>query len=371
MQLPPRSKWMRPLAALYGAGVRLRNWSYDRGILRQTSYPIPIICVGNLAVGGSGKTPHVELIVELLKEQYKLAVLSRGYKRKSKGLQLATRSSTAKDVGDEPAQIKEKYPEVIVVVDANRRRAISYLLSLPEAERPEVVILDDGFQHRRVKPSFSILLTDYHEPFYADKLMPVGRLRENVERRYAADCVVVTRSPMEIKPIDQRIIERNLSLYPHQHLFFSEMQYAMPRPVFMESAADTKRPSHSKSVFAVASIARPRHFFSILKHFYPHVETIAFDDHRNFTAQDVDKINMSFASFLGVTPESDAPLAICTEKDVQRLRDITPRLSPAFKRHLYQLPMRAAIKFDRLEEFAKLIRGAAQSTDPVLPPTQY
>ena len=220
-----------PLSWLYGLGVGLRNFLFDQGVLKQQAYPIPLICVGNITVGGTGKTPHVELLISILREQRRIAVISRGYKRKSRGLKDVTLTSTADEVGDEPKQIKQKYPEVRFVVDGNRRRAMAYLLALPEAERPDVVLLDDGFQHRYVHPSFSILLIDAQRELHDDELLPLGGLREPATARYRADCIILTKCPHNMRPITLRIMQRNLALYPHQRIFFSRIEYQQPRSV--------------------------------------------------------------------------------------------------------------------------------------------
>ena len=172
---------------VYGAGVSLRNYLFNSGLLREHHYDIPLICVGNITVGGTGKTPHIELIIELLRPSYRLAVISRGYKRSSRGLQDVTPGASVQQIGDEPKQLSLKYPEVRLIVDGDRRRAMRYLMALPEAERPEVVLLDDGFQHRYVHPSFSILLIDASRELHEDALLPAGNLREPASARYRAD----------------------------------------------------------------------------------------------------------------------------------------------------------------------------------------
>ena len=159
---------LSPFSFLYGIGVRFRNQLFDWRLLSSESYPIPIICIGNLAVGGTGKTPHTEYIIRLLKDDYRIAVLSRGYKRKSSGFILANEQSTSHEIGDEPYQMKHKFPDILVAVDADRREGIGKLLALPEEQRPQVILLDDAYQHRYVVPSFSIVLTDYHRLFYND-----------------------------------------------------------------------------------------------------------------------------------------------------------------------------------------------------------
>ena len=194
--------YLSPLSFLYGIGVWLRNRLFDRDILHSEQYSIPLICIGNLSVGGTGKTPHTEYIIRLLKDKYRVAVLSRGYKRQTSGFVLAGSECSSSEIGDEPFQMKNKFPDILVAVDANRRRGIRNLLSLPEQEKPEVILLDDAYQHRYVRPSLSIVLTDYHRLFYHDKLMPVGRLREPISNINRADIVVVTKCCKDMMPMD-------------------------------------------------------------------------------------------------------------------------------------------------------------------------
>ncbi|GAD05284.1 tetraacyldisaccharide 4'-kinase [Porphyromonas crevioricanis JCM 15906] len=337
--------FLKPLSVVYGWGVRLRNVLFDRGVLKQEQYPIPVICIGNIRIGGTGKTPMVEyLLGMLIREGYRPAVVSRGYKRSSSGLQIVHVSSSALEVGDEPRQIKQKYPSTTVVVDANRRRAITRLLELDESERPNVVLLDDGFQHRYVLPSLSILLTDHDHPLCHDDLLPLGRLRENCDARHRADVVVVTRCPAHMQPIDYSIIERNLALYPHQKLLFSSVGYSTPIRVFPTTPSIQKLTHMSGRALAIAGIANPTKFFREIKHKIPQVETLSFSDHHRFGPKDADLMNRTFGSVLGSTPSSQYPIAICTEKDAQRLSDIRHLLSPALVSNLYYLPIHTVFR---------------------------
>ena len=211
-------KLLLPLSALYGVVVWFRNKLFDWSILPSEEFSVPVICVGNITAGGTGKTPHVEYLIELLKKDYKVAVLSRGYKRKTSGFVLADTQSTVKTIGDEPLQIFKKFPDIIVAVDGNRRRGIKKLLNIPEEKRPEIILLDDAFQHRYVKPFLSILLIDSNRLIYEDTLLPAGRLRESRAGKDRANMVVVTKCSPELKPIDFRLISKHLDLYPYQDL---------------------------------------------------------------------------------------------------------------------------------------------------------
>ena len=179
------NEWLLPLSWLYGIGVRFRNFLFDVGIRKSHAFSLPVISVGNITVGGTGKTPHVEYLVRLLQTQGRVAVLSRGYKRKSRGFVLADASSTVSDIGDEPCQMKHKFPDAVVAVDAKRVRAIQRLT----ADNPDIdaILLDDAFQHRQVKPGINILLVDYHRLVVYDKLLPAGRLREPLRGKNRAD----------------------------------------------------------------------------------------------------------------------------------------------------------------------------------------
>ena len=207
--------WLYPLSWLYGTGVCLRNKLFDWGWLRSRSFDAPVICVGNIAVGGTGKTPHTEYLIKLLQnEGINVATLSRGYKRKSKGYILATAESSVQKIGDEPYQIKSKFPDIRVAVDENRCHGIEQLLTL-KSPAVDAVLLDDAFQHRHVKAGMNILLTDYHRLLCDDALLPAGRLREPACGKNRAQIVIVTKCPDDIKPIDFNIITKRLNLYTY------------------------------------------------------------------------------------------------------------------------------------------------------------
>ena len=190
-----------PLSLLYGLGVDIRNRLFDRRLLKIREFDVPIICIGNITVGGTGKTPHTEALIGELRRDFRVACLSRGYKRRTSGFVLATPESTAKDIGDEPMQIKSKFPDIIVAVDGNRARAIERLSQ--SEDKPEVIILDDGFQHRSVKADINILLVDFNRPVNEDHLLPLGRLRESVHAMGRANYVIVTKCPANISPIEK------------------------------------------------------------------------------------------------------------------------------------------------------------------------
>ncbi len=366
-----KSFWLRcllaPLSFLYGIVVSCRNFFFDIGWLPSRSYPIPVICVGNISVGGTGKTPHVEHIIELLKDNYRIAVLTRGYKRKSTGLIIASEYSTVEEIGDEARQMQLKYPNITLAVDGNRRRAMDYLLNLDEEKRPEVVIMDDGFQHRYIKPSFSILLVDINRPIDTDSLLPLGNLRESATARYRADMLILTKKPKSFKPIDRVLFERRLDLYKYQHLYFSSISYLAPRPLLsIGQAKDTQAVHLDKhsSVFAVSGIARPEIFIEEIKQSYTFIAQRCFTDHHNFTRKELEELNETYAN---LNAELTKELYfVCTEKDAVRLFGLKDYLSKELLEHFYYLPIAISMDGNRDNEFNTLIKQAADALLPTL-----
>ncbi|MDH6534590.1 tetraacyldisaccharide 4'-kinase [Parabacteroides sp. 52] len=326
--------YLAPFAFFYGLGVRLRNQLFNWGILPVERYPVPVICIGNLTVGGTGKTPHTEYLIRMLQKRYKIAVLSRGYKRKSSGYLLATTESTSEDIGDEPYQIKRKFPHILLAVDSDRRRGIRNLLALPEEKKPEVILLDDGFQHRYVKPSLSILLTDYHRLFYYDKLLPVGRLREHADAVRRTDIVIVTKCEKDLKPIEYRIIEDDLKLFAHQELFFTRVIYDDLKPVFPEASPRVLRDiRRNDDVLVISGIASSAPFVEEISRYSKKVTAINYPDHHSFEKQDIQKLRSLFDKMT-----STEKLIIVTEKDAARLLN-NPYMPEEWKPVLYALPI--------------------------------
>jgi len=350
MENTPKLKhYLFPVSFLYGIGVWCRNFMFNKGILPTEQFPVPVICIGNLSVGGTGKTPHTEYVIRLLKDKYKVAVLSRGYKRRTKGFLIASLQSSSKTIGDEPYQIKLKFPEITVAVDENRRRGIQQLLALPEEERPEVILLDDGYQHRYVTPSLSILLTDFHRLFYQDKLLPVGRLRESKKGALRADVVVVTKCDNDLKPIDFRILEENLNLWSHQLIYFSRIVYGDMRPLFPEETTPQKlkeiRPE--TDVIALAGIAKPELFVEEIKQHVEKVHPFLFPDHHNYSRKDIKKLYDKFKTFTN-------PVILTTEKDAVRLKD-NKHLPEEWKSRIYYLPIQVDLSSKNYKPFDEMI----------------
>lgn len=325
--------WLYPVSWLYGIGVGLRNKLFDWGFYRSKSFDVPVVCVGNLAVGGTGKTPHTEYLIKLLQQTgANVAMLSRGYKRKSKGYVLATDETNVKRIGDEPYQIKTKFPCIRVAVDENRCHGIEQLMKL-ENPKVDVVLLDDAFQHRYVKAGLNILLTDFHRLFSDDTLLPAGRLREPEDGKNRAHIVIVTKCPEDIKPIDFNIITKRLKLYPYQQLYFSSFRYGALTPLFGEKRRTLASLGKDERILLVTGIASPATLVEKLKAHTPHVDLCQFDDHHDFSNKDLQLIKERFEHLDG-----EKKLIVTTEKDATRLQH-HPALAEALKPCLYVLPI--------------------------------
>lgn len=347
------NEWMLPLSWLYGLGVRLRNHLFELGILKSRSFDIPVISVGNITVGGSGKTPHVEYLIRLLKNNCKVAVLSRGYKRKSKGFVLADAETRMTDIGDEPYQMKTKFPDIHVAVDKNRCHGIDMLTSGETTKDTDVILLDDAFQHRYVKPGINILLVDYHRLIIYDKLLPAGRLREPQSGKARADIVIVTKCPKDLKPMEYRVIIKAMDLYPYQQLFFTSLEYDDLYSVF----GNTKRPLDSikrtDNILLLTGIASPKQLANDLGEYTSNITQLNFPDHHQFTAKDIERINSTFSNM------PSPKIIITTEKDTARLADMDG-LSDDVRQSLYKLPIRVKFMLDQEDEFNNKIIGYVQ-----------
>ena len=339
------NKTLRPLSWVYGLIVRTRNLMFETGILKTRTFDVPIISVGNITVGGSGKTPHVEYLIRLLMKDFNVAVLSRGYKRKSKGFVLADANSTANDIGDEPYQMKRKFEQVTVAVDKNRCHGIDMLEEC--GVKPEVVLLDDAFQHRYVKPSINILLVDYHRLIIYDEMLPSGRLREPKSGKNRADIVIVTKCPKEMKPIDYRVITKAMDLYPYQQLYFSTINYGGLEPIF-NGAPKRMEELVNENVLLLTGIASPQQMVHDLSPQCGHLQPLSFSDHHHFDAKDVQQINDTFATMEG------PKCIVTTEKDATRLEGLEG-LSDEVKASIYSLPITIQFLQEQQESFNNYI----------------
>ncbi len=348
------NKKLSGLSCLYGLGVGVRNLLFEMGVLKSHSFQTPIISVGNITVGGTGKTPHVEYLIRLLKDRLNVAVLSRGYKRKSRGFVLSNHETPMSMIGDEPFQIKQKFPDVTVAVDKKRTRGISNLIADDSGLDIDVVLLDDAFQHRYVTPGINILLVDYHRLIIYDQLLPAGRLREPVKSKDRADIVIVTKCPKDLKPMEFRVITKAMKLYPYQQLFFSTLEYDAPKAVFPEMVEEKSLSGLEalvgKNILLITGIASPEQMLHDLKEYDLQITPLVFGDHHNFKNKDVEAINTTYSQM------SEPRLIITTEKDATRLMTVQG-LSDEVKKHLYVLPLRIVIMQDQQEEFNKKILG--------------
>ena len=352
------NKKLLPFSWLYGFGVGFRNMLFEMGILKSRSYTVPVISVGNITVGGTGKTPHVEYLIRLLKDKANVAVLSRGYKRKSHGFVLADAETPMKMIGDEPYQMKQKFPDITVAVDSKRTRGIDHLIGGEAGKDIDVVLLDDAFQHRYVKPGINILLVDYHRLIIYDELLPAGRLREPVKSKDRADIVIITKCPWNLKPMEFRVITKAMKLYPYQQLFFSTHEYEMPIAVFPEEQGklgasetlDSLASLKDKNVLLLTGIGSPEQMKHDMEQMTDHVTPLTFRDHHDFKQKDIVAINEAFAAL----PEPK--VIITTEKDATRLA-VLEELSSEVKQHLYKLPIYIQIMQDQEELFNQAVLG--------------
>ena len=305
-----------PFAILYDAVTSVRNFFYDKGIFQSTGFSIPIIAIGNLSVGGTGKTPMVEYLIRLLNENYKIVTLSRGYKRKSKGFFMANSSTVMDDIGDEPFQYFSKFKNIHVAVDANRVEGVQKILKLqPETE---VVILDDAFQHRKIKAGFYIVLTSYDELYFNDFLLPAGNLRENSRGIDRANVVVVTKCPEEISLDEMNRIASKIKK-SNDSIFFTTISYENH---VSNSNSILDLNNLENDFLAVAGIAKPQFFYNFLNR--SEKDTLTFPDHHNFSANDIKYI----------LEKANGRKIVTTEKDYMRLQHVLPQ------NILYYLPIK-------------------------------
>ncbi|MBR5035314.1 MAG: tetraacyldisaccharide 4'-kinase [Bacteroidales bacterium] len=326
----------------YALGLWMRNKAYDKGWLKSVKFDnVSIISFGNITVGGTGKTPHVELFIrELLERAWRVAVISRGYGRKNpKASRFVETNSRVEDVGDEPLQIKRKFPQVKVIVDRDRVRAVKMLMALPFGDVPEVILLDDGMQYRRLKPTRQICLINYNRPVFKDSLLPFGRLRDLPSQLKRADTVLITKCPPYLNEWEkQQAISVN-RINPQQKVFFTTVQYFDPVAVFPEGN-NRYIYSHEAILFTgIANSDQLRHHVSAR---YPRNFHIEFDDHHVFTDKDIKQIE----KFADKHPQA---IVLTTEKDSQRLRR-NPAVHERLKERLFYIPIEIGLVEDENPE---------------------
>ena len=314
-----------PFSVVYGLITGVRNLLFDLGLLPSRRFDIPVISVGNLSTGGTGKTPHVEYLIRLLSPLNKVCTLSRGYGRKTRGYLMAKAESTAANIGDEPMQYFRKFPKAGVHVDEKRRRGIETILKAdPETD---VILLDDAFQHRYVKPGLSILLTDYHKLYYKDYILPVGSLRESRRGSRRADIIVVTKTPSILSPILRRQIIAEIKPAPNQKVYFSYIRYSDIVPLWSNNCRSfpEKKFSH---ILVFAGIANTYPLQDHLSKMCQDLTILQYPDHHQYTLEDLDRIKRKFDDLY-----SRNKLLVTTEKDAMRL------LSPGLDEKARQLPV--------------------------------
>ncbi|WP_310558288.1 tetraacyldisaccharide 4'-kinase [Flavobacterium sp.] len=313
-------KILFPFAILYGFITSIRNFLFDKAIFKSYSFDIPIIAVGNLSVGGTGKTPQIEYLIRLLSPKFKVATLSRGYKRQSEGYVLADSSSNVAILGDEPFQFYTKFKDIQVAVDTDRKNGIEKLLSQPE--KPEVILLDDAFQHRKVKAGLYILLTSYGDLYSDDFMLPTGNLRESRSGAKRANVVIVTKCPATLSLNEHEKIKTKLKLDVNQHLYFSFIDF--DDSVYSENTSMKVSEVKTVDKLLLAGIAKPEPFFGYLQN--KNDEKLLYPDHHHFTENDINAIKN----------KSQNKIIITTEKDFVRLKDSIP------KEKLFYLPIRSS-----------------------------
>ena len=332
-----------PFALIYGWIVSIRNWMYDKNYLHSVRFNVPLICVGNLSLGGTGKSPMVEHLLSILSEEYKIGTLSRGYKRKTKGYALADQNTTALEIGDEPMQFHIKFPHVSVAVGERRIEAIPQLIQ--DVPKIQAIILDDAFQHREIVADFNILLTEYDNLYCDDFFIPTGDLRDHRDAAKRAAIIIVTKCPDNLSAIERdEIIEK---IYPEQHqsVFFTTIQYETPYHIY--NPADQWILTLRDEVLLVCGIANP---LPLKNYIHEHTHTyyqISYSDHHIFSIEDLQEMKEKFDQI-----NSKSKLILTTEKDAVRLVKYTQELNNI---PLYVLPIKPKFLFDSERNFNELV----------------
>jgi tetraacyldisaccharide 4'-kinase len=329
-----------PLSFIYGSITAMRNLLFDYGIFKSKSYTIPIICIGNLSVGGTGKTPHTQCLLDLLKNNYKVAVLSRGYGRKNSSLQFVEITSNAFEVGDEPLQLKQNNPECLVVVEKNRNKGVKQILKdFPETE---VILLDDGYQHRWIKAGFNILITPFSSPYYKDYLMPVGKLRESKKGVSRANAVIFSKTPENTNPTLKKGMLERLHLFAHQEAYFSGIEYHKFKCIRNNTELEENNPY---SITLVSGIANTNPLIKYLEEKGHSINHLKYSDHHNYISNDIQTILAEYNA-----DKSTKKLILTTEKDATKLKHFLPHFKDV---NFYYIPIE--IKIEQSEKFKNQI----------------
>jgi len=343
--------FLLPFTLIYGFITGVRNLLFDLKILKEKEFSLPIISVGNITVGGTGKTPHIEYLIRILKDKFNVAVLSRGYKRNTKKFLLVSNRSTYNEVGDEPMQIQKKYPGIKVAVDRKRVNGVKNLIN--SFKNLDVILLDDAFQHRYVKPGLSILLVDYSYPLKNDLILPAGRLRERSIERKRAHIIIVTKCPSDITPVEKERLKKELILFPSQHVFFTTINYEDLSPVFNKNEQIISC-DHCKNekynLLLVTGIANPQPLKNHLQSYFDIISEIHFPDHHAFNEKDIIKITSDFEKLPGKNK-----IILTTEKDAIRLQNFS-NIAGSLAKAIYFIPIRVEFPGNQKIEFNRLIQ---------------
>jgi len=332
---------LSPFCVLYGLGLLARDALYRSKLLKSFSFDIPTIGVGNLSTGGTGKTPMIKYLARLLMPDYQCAIMSRGYKRLSKGYVAAGKGSSFTDIGDEPYELMNALPGVHIAVAESRVQGIPELMmDFPDTE---IILLDDIFQHRALKPGLNILLTDFLNPYYEDQLLPSGRLRDFKAAHKRADIIIMTKCPAALDIKEQEMIKQKLKPYPYQEVFFASFQYGLPRPVFSTGTVMVD----GKACILFSGIAKSSYFNAYISKKFNLIHHFDFPDHHRFTLSDLEKINKKLLQF-----QSENPVILCTAKDAARLEE-HKEVIENYGWQLFEIPVEMIIingkdKFDRI-----------------------
>lgn len=341
-----------PLSILYGIITYVRNKLFDLNIFRYTSFKIPIINVGNINTGGTGKSPCIELLINILNNNnFNIATLSRGYGRQTKGFIVAEKHSNSQSLGDEPIQFYHRFPGITVSVSENRVKGIKRLLQLKPP--PDIILLDDAFQHRQVKPGFNILLTDYSELYIHDCMLPAGRLREYKSGAARANIIITTKSPAEISELEKNKIIKSINPRPHQQVFFSFIHYG-ELISFFKNTSNKYSDTNKSNVLLFSGIANPKPLESFLRSKYHQVISMNFKDHHTYTARDITRIKQKFYTF---TPGNN--IIVTTGKDYARLLN-RPEINMLNDLPLYYLPIEMGFSLQDYSHFEQLILNYAR-----------
>lgn len=328
---------LKLLSYIYRMVISVRHWLFDNRLLKSEKFDIPVICVGNITVGGTGKTPTAEMIIDTMKSTYNVALLSRGYGRRTKGYREVTLDSSYRDVGDEPLQIKLKFPDVLVVVCEKRVAAIHRI----QAEHPEInlIVMDDGFQHRHVDPRINVVVLDYTRPFYEDDFLPAGSLRDKLDSLYRAHYFIVTKCPKLMQPLDQRMWRKELQLVAYQKIYFTRVVPTVAVPLFSTSNSLNQ----GDEVIVMSGIGNPKPFVKGVKKHYIVVENLVYPDHHVYTVEDIENI-------VAMIKKHPNAMLLTTEKDAVKLRR-SRRVPDIIRERLFYQPVKVEFLEGSDEDF--------------------